>query len=141
MSRTEAYVNLHWFCARTHARIGMSSLHEGEYNDNKTLVYKRTCMILPPQTSSRGVWVGYNGEFIQSPIPTLEMQMCIVFFGTLFFHTFLSRLRFPRFTSMIIVSPSSSSKLHPLLISSLLARHFNIKLIFFQKEIKNATLL
>ncbi|KAK4275190.1 hypothetical protein QN277_018317 [Acacia crassicarpa] len=70
---------------------------------NNTTVYKRTCMILPPQTNSRGMWVGHHGEFIQSPLPSLEIQMCIVYFGTLFFHTFLSRLRFPRFTSMIII--------------------------------------
>ncbi|XP_054788946.1 cation/H(+) antiporter 4-like [Prosopis cineraria] len=71
--------------------------------NNGTTVYKRTCLILPPQMSSRGIWVGHHGEFIQSPLPTLLMQMCIVFFGTLFFHCLLTRLRFPRFTSMIIM--------------------------------------
>ena len=68
--------------------------------------YDTACLTLPPQVNSETIWVtrGGSGLLPEKALPMLEMQMCLVYFGTLFFHIFLGFLGIPRFTSMSIVS-------------------------------------
>ncbi|KAK7255568.1 hypothetical protein RIF29_28981 [Crotalaria pallida] len=70
------------------------------------IAYVNMCVILPPQVNSNELWLlgGKSKTLLPtSSLPILQMQMCIIFFGTLLFHTFLRHLGIPRFTSMSIV--------------------------------------
>lgn len=78
----------------------MSSKH------NKTDFNFRTCIYLPPRVNSQEPWcVTDNGDrILVNSLPVLQMQMCLIFFGTLLFKSILCRIGISKFTSMSIVS-------------------------------------
>ncbi|KAK7315154.1 hypothetical protein VNO77_33687 [Canavalia gladiata] len=70
---------------------------------NRTIFYDRSCTYLPPRVNSEKPWCTTKGALPENALPMLQMQMCLIFFATLFFHSFLGRLGVPKFTSMSIV--------------------------------------
>lgn len=69
----------------------------------------KTCIYLPPRVNSEIPWFNITGSgyglIAENSLPVLQMQMCVIFFATLFFKSLLCRLGIPKFTSMSIVSP------------------------------------
>lgn len=67
----------------------------------------KTCIYLPPRVNSEIPWFNTTGSgmIVENSLPVLQMQMCVIFFATLFFKSLLCRLGIPKFTSMSIVSP------------------------------------
>jgi hypothetical protein len=79
----------------------MSSKH------NDTFAQIKTCIYLPPRVNSQKPWfqMADTRWFLGNSLPVLQIQMCLIFFGTLFFKSILCRFGIPKFTSMSIVSP------------------------------------
>jgi hypothetical protein len=74
---------------------------------NDTTTQFRTCIYLPPRVNSQNPWyeTTVTRSFLGNSLTVLQMQMCLIFFGALFFKSIFCRFRIPRFTSMSIVSP------------------------------------
>ncbi|WJX71334.1 hypothetical protein P8452_55337 [Trifolium repens] len=74
-----------------------------KYNDTFTQI--KTCIYLPPRVNSQKPWFQMTDtrSFLQNSLPVLQIQICLIFFGTLFFKYILCRFGIPKFTSMSIV--------------------------------------
>lgn len=67
----------------------------------------KTCINLPLRVDSLEPSHGPmdSGVIFVNSLPVLQVQMCIIFFGTFLFKCIFRRFGIPRFTSMSIVSP------------------------------------
>lgn len=99
-------INLHSFCSME----GKINTKNKNATNDTVYEYIRTCISMPPRVNSATPWLRMDDSemFPVNSLPVLQLQICVIFFGTLFFQTILCRLGIPRFTSMCIVSHRNS---------------------------------